>query len=217
METKKIYTAISNIMGKVGAIGKDKKNTVQNYSFRGIDDMYNALNKHLVEEGVFATSTVIDKQREERASKNGGMLIYTILTMKFDFFASDGSFVSSTTVGEAMDSGDKSANKAMSTAYKYALMQLFCIPTEEEKDTEYHSHEVAPKSSKQPLGDTNPSKTTKVLFSFYQTVLEAIKKTEDIDKLTELQGKIEQTEKLTDAEKKELNELIRPKLVPFEG
>jgi len=31
----------------------------------------------------------------------------------------------------------------MSVAYKYALMQIFCIPTEEEKDTECQTHEVA--------------------------------------------------------------------------
>jgi hypothetical protein len=44
-----------------------------------------------------------------------------------------------------MDSGDKASNKAMSVAYKYAFMQIFCIPTEEEKDTEYKSPEVKPK------------------------------------------------------------------------
>jgi hypothetical protein len=66
--------------------------------------------------------------------------------MKFTAYAEDGSSVESVTIGEAMDSGDKSMNKAMSTAYKYALMQIFCIPTEEDKDTENQTHEVAPKS-----------------------------------------------------------------------
>jgi len=33
----------------------------------------------------------------------------------------------------------------MSVAYKYALMQIFCIPTEEEKDTEYQTHEIVEK------------------------------------------------------------------------
>jgi hypothetical protein len=48
-------------------------------------------------------------------------------------------------IGEAMDSGDKSANKAMSAAQKYALLQVFCIPTEEPKDTENETHTVEPK------------------------------------------------------------------------
>lgn len=134
-------------MGKVGAIEKDRTNTMGKYSykFRGIDDLYNALQPHLVTAGVFCTSEVIAKEREERESNSGGNLIYTILTMRFTFYAEDGSSVSSVTVGEAMDSGDKSGNKAMSTAYKYALMQIFCIPTEEEKDTEYQSPEVKAK------------------------------------------------------------------------
>jgi len=42
----------------------------------------------------------------------------------------------------------------MSTAYKYALMQIFCIPTIEEKDTEYQTHEVVPK--KQYQNDDRP-------------------------------------------------------------
>lgn len=141
-----IFKKIPIIMGKVGVIWKDRTNKIQNYQFRWIDDMYNALNQHLAEENVFFTSEVISNAREERESKNWGTLIYSILTMKFTAYAEDWSNVSSTTVGEAMDSWDKSMNKAMSTAYKYALMQIFCIPTEDEKDTEVHTHEVAPKT-----------------------------------------------------------------------
>ena len=33
-----------------------------------------------------------------------------------------------------MDSGDKASNKAMSSAFKYACFQVFCIATEEMKD-----------------------------------------------------------------------------------
>jgi hypothetical protein len=42
----------------------------------------------------------------------------------------DGSRVSTEVIGEAADTGDKSTNKALSIAYKYALFQLLCIPTE---------------------------------------------------------------------------------------
>lgn len=146
MENKLIYSKISEIMSKVGSIGKDRKNVSQGYNFRGIDDMYNVLNSHLSESKVFFAPEVLTIEREERATKAGWVLMYTVITMRFTAYAEDGSSVSTVTIGEAMDSGDKSANKAMSTAYKYALMQIFCIPTEEEKDTEYQTHEVAPKS-----------------------------------------------------------------------
>jgi hypothetical protein len=150
-EPMNIYQSINAIMRHVPSIAKDRKNTQQGYNFRGIDDMYNALNPLLAEHGVFATSEVLNTEREERTTKNGGTLLYSVLTVKFTFYATDGTFVTSTMIGEAMDNGDKASNKAMSTAYKYALMQLFCIPTADVKDTEYESHEVAPKKKLPPV------------------------------------------------------------------
>ena len=157
-----IYKKIPVIMWKIGDIGKDRTNKIQNYQFRGIDDMYNALNQHLTEEKVFFTSEILSTEREERESKNGGTLIYSVITMKFTAYAEDWSNVSSTTVGEAMDSGDKSMNKAMSTAYKYALMQIFCIPTEDDKDTENSSPEPKPKAKTQTV-DT-PTGATRIKY-----------------------------------------------------
>lgn len=147
MSTNNIYQAINAIMKEVPAIGKDRKNIQQGYNFRGIDDIYNALNEHLAKHGVFATSEVLSHEREERQTARGGTLIYSIITVKFNFYAIDGSSVSMTMIGEGMDSGDKASNKAMSTAYKYAMMQLFCIPTNDAKDTEADHYEVLPKPS----------------------------------------------------------------------
>ena len=143
-----IFEAIPKIMNDVGAIGKSRKNTQQNYSFRGIDDMYNAIQPALVKHGVFCVPEVTSREREERPSKTGGVLFYTTLTVHHRFFASDGSSVDVVTVGEAMDSGDKSTSKAMSAAMKYALIELLCIPTEDDKDTENQTHEPASSTAK---------------------------------------------------------------------
>jgi hypothetical protein len=43
-----------------------------------------------------------------------------------------------------MDSGDKASNKAQAVAHKYALLQVFCIPTDDLKDPEYDNHELKP-------------------------------------------------------------------------
>lgn len=205
METKKIYAAISNIMGKVGVVGKDKKNEQQGYKFRGIDDMYNALNKHLADEKVFATSTVLDMKREERTSQKGATLLYTILTIKFTFFTDDGSSVESVTVGEAMDSGDKSCNKAMSTAYKYALMQIFCIPTLEDKDTETETHEVAAKV-------TTASQKVAPTLTPKETVLKYIEESTTIAELQSLNEKIAKGKTLSNDDKTDLIAIIMNKL-----
>lgn len=146
-EKKLIFTQIPKIMARVGSIAKNRQGTGIQYKFRGIDDVYLALQGLLAEHEVFFTPKVIGQTREERQSKNGGAITYSFITIEFTFYAADGSSFTATTVGEAMDTSDKSTNKAMSTALKYALFQVFCIPTEEPKDTEEHSHEIKARQS----------------------------------------------------------------------
>ena len=129
-----IYESITKIMEEVPAIGKEKLNTQQNFKFRGIDDVMNALQPLLAKYKVFIVPQILEQIREERTSSKGGKLIYSICKIKYTFYAEDGTFIEATTIGEGMDSGDKATNKAMAIAMKYALFQVFCIPTEEIKD-----------------------------------------------------------------------------------
>lgn len=139
-----IFDKISKVMGDIGAVSKSKTNTLQNYKFRGIDDLYNALQPALIKHGVFCLPEVLSSAREERTAKNGGTLFISILTVKYTFYCADGSSVSATVIGEAMDSSDKATNKAMSAAQKYAFLQIFSIPTEEPKDSENDHFEPTP-------------------------------------------------------------------------
>jgi ERF superfamily len=99
---------------------------------------------------------VLDRDVAERETKQGGILIYTTLTMAYTFYAPDGSNVRAVVVGEAMDTGDKSSNKAMSAALKYALLQIFCVPTEIE-DADAQSHELKSKVSRLEATKTDDS------------------------------------------------------------
>ncbi|MDO5293345.1 MAG: ERF family protein [bacterium] len=134
-EAPMIYKAISDIMDELGAVEKKKdRNTNVNYAFRGIDAVMNAMKPLLSKHGVFVTPEVLEHNREERVTAKGNKLIYSVMKVKYTFFTKDGSSVPAIVIGEAMDSGDKASNKAMSVAYKYALFQVFCIPTEEMDD-----------------------------------------------------------------------------------
>lgn len=161
MEEKgRIYEAISNVMAEIGAIGKGKRNKQQGFMYRGIDDVMNALQPALVKHNVFITPNVIGEKREERPTKSGGVLFYTRLDVLYRFYTTDGSFVETKVIGEAMDSGDKATNKAMSIAYKYACFQVFCIPTEEMLDPDAEVHDVSgKKNSKSSQGTKNQGKT----------------------------------------------------------
>lgn len=139
----KIYEAICGVMEDVGAVKKTDENTYDKYKYRGIDAVMNALQPALIKHHVFVTPEVIEQKREERLSKQGGALIYSVTTVKYTFYTDDGSSVSAVVIGEAMDRGDKSMNKAMSAAFKYACFQTFCIPTEEMIDSEKDSPEPA--------------------------------------------------------------------------
>lgn len=145
----KVYEAICNItndLAKVG-ISKGRKNQQQGYNFRGIDDVYFALSPLLSKYKLCILPRVISRDVVERQTQKGGTLFYTTIEMEFDFVsAEDGSKHTVRMIGEAMDSGDKSSNKAQSSAYKYAAFQTFCIPTEEaSKDVEEETHVVKAK------------------------------------------------------------------------
>jgi hypothetical protein len=139
-----VYRAIQCVMHDIGEIGisKDRKNVQQGYKFRGIDDVYNALNPLLSKHGLVVLPRILNSHQVERQSKSGGAIFYTTLTVEFKAVSTiDGSFDTLTTVGEAMDSADKSSNKAMAAAFKYAAMMLFCIPTEGDNEADATTHD----------------------------------------------------------------------------
>lgn len=141
MENSKIYSSIINTMKSVGAVAKGEFNTYDKYKFRGIDAVMNALGPAMRQNGIFCTPHVISHIQEARDSRKGEKLMYTIVHVEYTFYADDGSSVKADVYGEAMDRSDKSTNKAMSAAFKYALFQTFCIPTEDFIDTEIESPE----------------------------------------------------------------------------
>lgn len=144
-----VIKAMVAVMADVGAVGKDQVNQQQKFNYRGIDDVYNALHLAMAKHGLVSLPEVLDKTQVDRASRSGGVLIYTSLRIRYHFYATDGSTVSCVVEGEGMDSGDKSSNKAMAVAHKYALLQAFCIPTAEVKDPDAESHQVASFSAAQ--------------------------------------------------------------------
>lgn len=133
-EKKNIFETINAVMEEIGAVGKNSRNEKQNYMYRGVDDVMNALNPAFIKHKLFMVPEVVSQKREERQTANGKNTIYSVLSVKYTFYAEDGSSIYTIVPGEGMDSGDKASNKAMSSAFKYACFQVFCIPTEEMQD-----------------------------------------------------------------------------------
>ena len=133
-------------------IAKNRKNESQGFKFRGIDDVMNRMATHLVEANLVIVPRVTHRDVQERVNSRGNPLFYVTLQVEFNVMSTiDGSMVICAVPGEAMDSGDKATNKALSIAYKYMAFQLFAIPIEEDPDAT--THQLAPKKEKTLTSD----------------------------------------------------------------
>jgi len=157
MEGKGIYKAIANAMNDISPIAKEKRNKEQGFQYRGVDDVMNELSPVLAKHRIFIYPEVIANERKERQTKSGSTLLYSILTVKIHFAAEDGSEICATVIGEGMDSGDKASNKAMAVAYKYACLQVFCIPTDDIHDPDSST----PEPSKPINGKNNQTRNNR--------------------------------------------------------
>lgn len=141
-----VYQAINAVQSDLSQVGiaKNRNNTQgAGFKFRGIDDVLNALSPLLAKHGLVIIPRMLNRSCVERSSKSGGALFYVTVEAEFDFVsAEDGTKTTARMIGEAMDSGDKATNKAMSAAYKYAAFQTFAIPTEGTPDADSETHEV---------------------------------------------------------------------------
>ncbi|MGW1772550.1 ERF family protein [Streptomyces sp. NPDC002104] len=121
----RVFAAINSVMRDTMPVGKDQKNTQQNYSFRGIDDVMSAMAGPMRAHGVFVLPTIAG-QRQER----DGKMTRTVITMRYRVYGPAGDCLIAEVPGEASDFADKSMNKAQSAALKYLLFTLFMLPVD---------------------------------------------------------------------------------------
>jgi hypothetical protein len=131
-----IHVAMSKVMAEIRAIEKGQRNQQQGYAFRGIDDVFNALQPVLVAHGVWYTPEEIENDHEWRQTKSGGWQHSTILKIRYRFYGPAGDSIVMESIGESADSADKSTQQAMSQALKSGLLQTFCIRTKESADND---------------------------------------------------------------------------------
>lgn len=182
----KVYEAIAAITGELSQIGisKSSKNQQQGFMYRGIDAVYNTLAPLLSKHKLNILPRCLTRESTERQTAKGGLLMYVVVHAEFDFVsAEDGSRHTVAMFGEAMDSGDKATNKAMSIAFKYAAFQAFCIPTEETaQDPDAEVHQPQPRQPKQSKPAPEPESDATVLATMTAamescTTLEALQST----------------------------------------
>lgn len=145
MSDRTIFRALSAVQTALAekGISKDQTNSFDNYKFRGIDDVLNAMAPILSANGVLILPSVTETDTRQVPTQKGGVQNHSKVKVDYTLYDEHGDSITHKIVGEAMDRGDKSINKAMSAAYKYFLFQAFCIPLQGQ-DADAESHEIAP-------------------------------------------------------------------------
>jgi len=137
-----IYQALSAVMADVSGVGKNDKNTSPSggFMFRGIDAVTNAVGPALRKHGVIVVPEVLEKvYGTVVVGKNRTEMGHSQLTVAFTWYGPEGDSIRSVVAAEAMDSGDKATAKAHSVAFRVAMIQCLCLPTDEpDPDTETH-------------------------------------------------------------------------------
>ena len=161
MESPLIHTQLAAVIGELPAIGKESKITGNfGYNYRGIEDILPAVKGLFAKHQIHVTPSHAIVSDEFGLGHKGNQR-RVVLESSFTFYAADGSAFVATTIGEAMDMQDKAFNKAMTAAYKYALIQTLAIADGDDPDA-YQPGEAAPRAT-EPQPAAEPSATWKRL------------------------------------------------------
>lgn len=137
-----VVQALSAVMQDVQGVRKGDRNQQQGYSFRGIDAVVNAVGPVLRKHGVVVVPAASQASYRDVQTSTGKPSRECTVTVTYRFYGPAGDFIDACVPGESMDFGDKGAPKAMSVAYRIALLQALCIPTDDvEPDSQtYERH-----------------------------------------------------------------------------
>lgn len=128
-----IVQALSRVMADVRAVGKDSQADAKigGYKFRGVDAVVNAVGPALRRHGVIVMPEVLSVERVTTQSRQGASMLNVYVTTRFTFHGPAGDSLSTVVLGEAADAGDKATSKAQSVAFRVALLQALCLPTDD--------------------------------------------------------------------------------------
>lgn len=142
MSLPRVYAAINMITGAFAnhGIPKERINLDDGYAYRGVDEVALRLAPLLAEHKLCILPRVLKRTHGERIDPAGEPLVHVVLRVAFDLVSvEDGSSHTIEAVGEALDYGDKASAKAMTSAYKHAVLHAFCIPTSGRDDPDRSS------------------------------------------------------------------------------
>lgn len=135
--TRSLVKKLCRILKGIDHIEKNGRNKEQGYDFVRESDVKAELRKLFADENVWPSPDVEDASYVEFPTKSGGVMHFCRLKVRITFEDGDsGEMRSCRVMGEAMDSGDKASNKALTAAVKVALLQSMLIPTGDDTEND---------------------------------------------------------------------------------
>lgn len=130
-EKPTVIQALANVMAEVTSIGKDDFNAFHQFNFRGIDTVLKRVGPAFRNHGVVPIPEVRQIDSADLTAKDGKHKRGVTLTVAYTFYGPRGDSITTVVPGEANDTEDKATSKAMSVAFRTALLQVLAIPTGE--------------------------------------------------------------------------------------
>lgn len=123
-----VYQAINAVAAELSEVGIAKlhRNEEGDYQYRSIEDVLNAIAPLLARHKLCVLPRVLERESQNAAEATAHIVM---VRAAFDLVSAlDGSSHTIQSFGEAIDESDKGTAKAISAAYKSAMLQAFCIP-----------------------------------------------------------------------------------------
>lgn len=126
-----VLQALANVMKDVTSIGKKDFNDFHKFNFRGIDTVLDKVGPALRDHGIVPIPELREIRSDDLTAKDGKRKRGVTLTVAYTFYGPRGDSITTVVPGEANDTEDKASSKAMSVAFRTALLQVLAIPTGE--------------------------------------------------------------------------------------
>jgi hypothetical protein len=123
--TSKLAAAIVAVMRASKGVPKTGHNSHFNYKFSSIEDVINAVRPAMVDNGIVIYPQTIE------ATVHGDRCD---VLATYQVVHTSGESLQVVALGSGQDKQDKASNKAMTSAHKNLLIQLFCLPRGDDPD-----------------------------------------------------------------------------------
>ena len=168
IDNRSIYERLNAVMIEVTAVKKSDRNDHQKFNFRGIDAVVNAVGPALRKHGVIVQPEVQSHTYNvEQFGSNRTSMGHVQVLVKYTFRGLLGDALETVSAGEATDSGDKATAKAMSVAFRTALLQTLCLPTDEPDPDHFTYERSAEQDAPKPVKTASKAKKPTVVGDSY--------------------------------------------------